>query len=134
MIDIDAALIERRRELVDELARIDEALKPITAGKPRANRSPSSVSSRVEAFVKTHPDCRYRDVAAALNIAQSGVSSALYALVRAGRLTRSKPGGMEWQYRAGRAAAVPGSSEDVPDPAGAAVDPSPGADAPGSRP
>lgn len=88
-VRLRGALIERKRQLIEEISRIDEALKPPPA-KPRTHRRGDSNAGRVEAFVRSNPGSSAKTITEALKIDQNRVSTALTSLARTGRVTRTR--------------------------------------------
>ena len=73
------ALLARRKELLEELALIELALKPLPlpAPKPHGNRRETSKSSVIERFVREHPESHLVDVAIGTGFERGVISTAL---------------------------------------------------------
>lgn len=94
------ALFARRKELLEELALIELALKPLPlpAPKPRGNRRETSKASVIERFVREHPGSHLVDVAIGTGFERGVTSTALNTMAARGRLTRTRTA-QGWSYR-----------------------------------
>lgn len=98
-------LLARRTELLAELAAIQAALVPLEAPKPpvddrrRHRRGQiNSLASRIESYVREHPNMTASSIAAALGTERGPTNGTLASLANRKFLVRYRGAGNHWHY------------------------------------
>lgn len=101
-VEFRERLIARRDELRAELTLIETALTPVAPPQParvrRVRLSATSPATRVESYLREHPNTTARNIATALEIEINQANNALLNLLRRDFVTRERDDSKPWRW------------------------------------